>query len=129
MAQVLIVDDHAGARETVAHLLALRGHQSTGAIDGREALSKLLTDRPDVVVLDMRMPRLDGLGLLELLRAYRRWTKLPVILLTGEARPDEIRRARDLGVNHVFHKTTFKPDEFADAVDQCITPKPTTPAH
>jgi CheY-like chemotaxis protein len=120
MAQVLLVDDDLDGREAVARFLALRGHQSTAAWDGREALSKLLTDRPDVMILEMGMPRLDGLGLLELLRAYRHWTKLPVILLTAEATPDEIRRARDLGVSHVFHKTTFKLDELARAVDECV---------
>lgn len=124
MAQVLLVDDHLDGREAVARFLAMRGHQSTAAWDGREALSKLLTDRPDVMILDVRMPRLDGLALLELLRAYRHWTKLPVILLTAEATPDEIRRARDLGVNHIFHKTMYELDELASAVDECVRPQP-----
>jgi CheY-like chemotaxis protein len=129
MAQVLLVDDHLDGREAVARFLAMRGHQSTAAWDGREALSKLLTDRPDVMILDVRMPRLDGIGLLELLRAYRHWTKLPVILLTAEATPDELRKARDLGVSHIFQKGMYELEELVAAVDQCITPKPTTPAH
>ena len=120
MAQVLLVDDHLDGREAVARFLAMRGHQSTAAWDGREALSRLLTDRPDVMILDVRMPRLDGLGLLELLRAYRHWTKLPVILLTAEATPDELRKARDLGVSHVFHKARYNLDELVAAVDECV---------
>ena len=129
MAQVLLVDDHLDGREAVARFLARRGHQSTAAYDGREAMSKLLTDRPDVIILDMRMPRMDGIGLLELLRSYRQWTKLPVILLTAEATPDEIRQARDLGVRHIFRKTQYDLEELSTAVDECVTPPPTRRAH
>jgi CheY-like chemotaxis protein len=125
MAHVLLVDDHLDGREAVARFLDLRGHQSTAAVDGRDAMSKLLTDRPDLIILDMRMPRMDGIGLLELLRSYRQWTDLPVILLTAEATPDEIRQARDLGVRRIFRKTQYNLEELAAAVDECLAPPPT----
>jgi CheY-like chemotaxis protein len=120
MAQVLVVDDHHDGRDVVSRFLRLRGHQPTGAADGQEALSKLLTDRPDVMILDVRMPNLDGLALLEVLRSYLRWTKMPVILLTAEATPEELRKARDLGVNHVFHKAMYDLNELVAAVDECV---------
>ena len=125
MAQVLLVDDHLDSREAVARFLGLRGHEVTAAWDGREALSRLLTDRPDVVVLDVRMPRMDGVGFLQVLRSYVQWKKLPVILLTAEGTPEELRKARELGVNHVFRKADFDLDELCVAVDECVAPPPT----
>jgi CheY-like chemotaxis protein len=83
MARVLVVDDQAEGREALSRFLAIRGHRLTAAANGEEALAKLLTDRPDVMILDVRMPKLDGMGLLEALRSYRRWRRLPVILLAA----------------------------------------------
>jgi CheY-like chemotaxis protein len=124
MAHVLVVDDHDEGREVVSRFLAGRGHRPTGASNGEEALARLLTDRPDLMILDVRMPRLDGVGLLEILRSYLRWHRLPVILLTAEATPDELRRVRDLGVSHVFQKTIYNLCELGSAVDACLTPPP-----
>jgi CheY-like chemotaxis protein len=124
MARVLVVDDQAEGREALSRFLAIRGHRLTSAANGEEALAKLLTDRPDVMILDVRMPKLDGMGLLEALRSYRRWHRLPVILLAAEARPDELRRARDLGVSHIFHQPTCDFRELGTVVDECVISPP-----
>jgi len=120
MAHVLVVDDEGDSREFVSRFLLRMGHRVSGAMDGRDALRKLLSDKPDVIVLDVRMPELDGVGLLEVLRSYLRFHELPVILLSAQARSEEIDRARRMGVRHFFHKASFKLEALSDAVDDAL---------
>jgi two-component system capsular synthesis sensor histidine kinase RcsC len=72
------------------------------------------------MILDVRMPNLDGISLLEILRSHLHWAQFPVILLTAEATPDELRRARDLGVSHIFQKGMYELEELASAVGECV---------
>jgi CheY-like chemotaxis protein len=120
MAHVMVVDDEADGREVVARFLARMGHQVSSAQDGRDALRKLMTDTPDALVLDMRMPGLDGVGLLEVMRAYLRWHDLPVIVVSAHARGDEITRASDMGVRHFLHKANYNLNELAAALDDAL---------
>jgi CheY-like chemotaxis protein len=120
MAHVLVVDDEGDSREFVTRFLIRQGHRVTGAQDGRDALRKLLNDDPDVLVLDMRMPNLNGIGLLEVLRSYLRWQTLPVIVVSAHASGDEINRASAIGVRHFFHKANFKLEALADAIDDVL---------
>jgi CheY-like chemotaxis protein len=120
VAQVLIVDDELDSREAVSRFLVRVGHRVSCADDGQDALKRLLVETPDVMLLDVRMPKLDGVGLLEILRSYLRWSALPVILLTGAATPDEMRRARDMGVCQILHKAQFTLPERGAAIDDCM---------
>ena len=126
MASVLVVEDEGDSREFVARFLERSGHQVTTAQNGREALQRLLNHRADIVVLDIRMPELDGISLLEVLRSYLRWYNLPVIILSAHGTAGEMERARNLGVTHTFHKANFKLTELAAAIDELTGTKPDT---
>jgi CheY-like chemotaxis protein len=117
MAHVLVVDDEGDSVDFVVRFLRRRGHRTTDAPDGQEALRLLLTERPDVVVLDVRMPQMDGISLLEVMRSYLRWHNLPVILVTAHANPKELSAARAMGVQYVFDKAQYKLTELAAAID------------
>jgi DNA-binding response OmpR family regulator len=117
MAHVIVVEDEKDSREFVAQYLKREGHTVSAAVDGQTALRKLLNERADIVVLDVRLPRMDGMGLLEVLRSYLRWNTLPVILVTGQANPEEMKRARDLGVEYIFHKANFELAELGEAIN------------
>ena len=120
MAYVLIVDDEPDSSEFVERFLQREGHRTNCVPNGREALSALINGRPDAMVLDVRMPQMDGIALLEVLRSYLRWTNLPVILLTAHANKDQIDRAKELGVEHVFHKASFTLVELLRAVEDSL---------
>ena len=83
MARVLVVDDARPAREYLELLLAEEGHRSEGAADGVEALLALEAARFDLVIADLRMPRMDGLELIP--RVKHRWPELPMIVVTADA--------------------------------------------
>src|SRR5919202_6150767 len=90
-ARVLVVDDEPDIRQLVAHLLRRAGHEVTEADNGRAALRSLHTSPPDLVVLDVSMPELDGWQTLERIRDL---SDVPVLMLT--ARGDELERVRGL---------------------------------
>src|SRR5690242_9956234 len=102
MAVVLLVDDDADSSEPVLRRLRKAGHRVIYQPNGREALSALTNESPDVVILDARMPEMDGLSFLEVIRCYLRWQTLPVIMLTAYSDGHHMRRAAELGVKKTF---------------------------
>ena len=79
--RVLIVDDEEELAKTIAELLEIRGIQSRTASDSEKALALINSQPPDVVVLDLMMPGIGGLGILKQIKTME--SKIPVILLTG----------------------------------------------
>lgn len=89
MRRVLIVDDHPDARDLLAGYLTSRGFETTEAVDGVDAIDRATEDPPDVVLMDIAMPRLDGVEATAKLKADPRTAKVPVIAVTGQARAQE----------------------------------------
>jgi CheY-like chemotaxis protein len=108
MPYVLIVDDEPDSSEFVSTFLSQHGYKTRCALNGRDALAQLVNQCPDAIVLDVRMPEMDGISLLEVLRSYLRWSTVPVILLTAHATPQQLERAEALGVAKTFQKAQFK---------------------
>ena len=110
MASILIVDDDRDGRDALCKYLQRRGYQVECVADGRDALAAVLARTPDLIVLDLFMPQIDGSGLLEILRSYLRLQSLPVIVLTGLPDSPLVDRARFLKVNSILvkGKTTFE---------------------
>src|SRR2546423_5002396 len=104
VASVLVVDDEIDGSDAVVRYLARAGHMTRCVPNGREALSALANRTPDVVILDLRMPEMDGITFLEVIRCYLRWSYLPVILLTAHQADSTTERAQQLGARRVFHK-------------------------
>jgi DNA-binding response OmpR family regulator len=90
-ARVLVIDDDGDIRALVAGLLDRAGYEVNEASDGRDGLRSVFSDRPDLVVLDVTMPGLDGWATLERIREL---TDVPVLMLT--ARSDELEKVRGL---------------------------------
>jgi PAS domain S-box-containing protein len=84
-ARVLVADDNADMREYLARLLRAAGYQVTAVTDGQAALDAVRAGPPDLVISDVMMPRLDGLGLVAALRAEERTAAVPVLLLSARA--------------------------------------------
>ena len=101
MKLLLIEDD-----EHVAHVLAeaftSQGHATAIRYTGEDGLAYLTRERPDAVVLDVRLPRLNGVAVLQQIRATD--PTLPVIIMTGLATPGEIADVRRLGVTEIIEK-------------------------
>ena len=101
---MLIIDDDKDSRDALAGFLAKRGHIVRCASDGAEALASLGEGAPDAVVLDVRIPGMDGIAILAVMRSYLKWATVPVALFT--AYPDDPRlwHVDQAGVSRVFAK-------------------------
>ena len=108
MSTVMIVDDADLARATLGRLLQREGYQTVLACNGRDALDALDTrPEPDLILLDLNMPDLDGLELLEILHAHPRWQSIPVIMLTAVSDTHTVHRAQQLGAKEYLVKAAF----------------------
>ena len=94
------------------------GHEAECAASGREALESVLARLPDVVILDICMPDLDGPGFLKALRSYLGMQSLPVVVLTGVPDSLLVERARMLGVGSVLVKGSATPQDVLHAVEE-----------
>jgi DNA-binding NarL/FixJ family response regulator len=106
---VLVVEDHDVVRKPLVTLLKHRSYDTREACDGVEALAVLEAGAVDVVLLDLMMPRMDGLALLGRMRADARWGNVPVIIMTGAFDPEVLERARRL-TRHVLTKAAGNPE-------------------
>ncbi len=95
--RVLTVDDSASMRALLRSALTSRGFDVEQAEDGQEALEWLASNEVDVIITDINMPRLDGFGLIEKLRASALHAQRPILVLTTESSPEKKQRARAAG--------------------------------
>lgn len=101
---VLVVDDNEDNRDVFADYLIHAGLRVERAVDGEHALLKILTIMPDVVVMDLAMPIVDGWEATRRIKSHPRTSGIPVIAITGHATPDNLSRARDMGATKVLTK-------------------------
>jgi CheY-like chemotaxis protein len=111
MAKVLAVDDDPDFCEALSRYLAALGHQVTRAGDGRAALKMLLHEEPDLILLDLKMPIMDGVAFVRVARSYIRFRATPILVMTGISDDAILEEMQDYGVSHIFEKAKF---EFAD---------------
>jgi CheY-like chemotaxis protein len=118
MAYILVVEDDADSGNVLVEFLRRAGHEAISLPNGREALGNILKRTPDLIVLDLFMPEMDGAGLLEILRGYLKLQSLPVIVYTGLPDSPAADRARFLKVNAVLVKGRATHLDVVEAVKQ-----------
>ncbi|TAK10977.1 MAG: response regulator [Anaerolineae bacterium] len=102
--RVLVVEDDDATAEMFSEMLVLSGNDVQRAKDGRQAMAALSARRPDLILLDLMMPDLDGLAFLAQLRADVRTHNLPVIVISAKGLPSDIDTAMTAGAVAYFTK-------------------------
>jgi DNA-binding response OmpR family regulator len=103
---VLVVDDEYEIRQLLATMLTMMGYESFMAHDGLDALEKIPEYQPDILILDVMMPRMDGLTLCRRLREEAKTAALPIIMLSGKAHQEAIQEGLQAGANRYLVKPT-----------------------
>jgi DNA-binding response OmpR family regulator len=116
---VLIADDDADILLLVRAVLERSGHEVVGASDGAEALASVRARKPDLVVLDIAMPEVDGLEVLRRLRADPTTSELPVVLLSARAQEADVVRGFAIGAS-AYLKKPFSPRELSEHVAELL---------
>ena len=115
LGRVLVVDDDDVIRQLISVNLELEGFEVSTAVDGQDCLEKVKDIRPDVVTLDIMMPRLDGWEAASRLRADPDTADIKVVLLSARAQEADLARGSRIGVDAYLTKP-FDPDELIDIV-------------
>jgi len=124
MSRILVVDDDADVREGNCRYLEAAGHTVDCVSNGREALAHVINNPPDVVLLDLVMPEMDGPSFLEVVRSYLRLQSLPVVVLTGLDESPLIHRAQTLKVNAVLLKGKASSEDIRKTLEEAVVRAP-----
>lgn len=102
--RVLVVEDEALSRHALCQVLHRCGFFSAGAADGSQALDMVKFFHPQVIIMDLRMPKVDGFEATRRLKADEATASIPVLALTGSTDPEDRRQALDAGVDTFLNK-------------------------
>jgi len=114
--KILILEDEIILSELLKKKLTGEGYTVTTAIDGAEGLKKMKEDIPDLVLLDIVMPNINGIEVLELMRQSDELKTIPVIIISNSGQPVEIDKAQRLGASDWLIKTEFDPQTVVEKV-------------
>jgi chemosensory pili system protein ChpA (sensor histidine kinase/response regulator) len=101
---VMVVDDSLTVRKITGRLLGRHGYNVVTAKDGVDALEQLMELRPDVMLVDIEMPRMDGFELSRNIRADSKLRDIPIIMITSRSADKHRKHAQEIGVNHYLGK-------------------------
>jgi CheY-like chemotaxis protein len=116
---VLVADDDRDVQGLVVFCLERRGYRVLRASDGEEALALALREQPDLALLDVTMPKLDGCEVTRRLRAHAETAEMPVVLLTARVQDDDVERGLAAGATAYVRKP-FSPQELGSRIDLLI---------
>lgn len=106
MPKVIVVDDDKHLREIYKKNLETRGYKAETAVDGLDALEKIGDFNPDIIILDIMMPKMDGIEVLKSLKNNPKFKSKPVLMLTGVSDVDRMKLCLDLGAMGYILKGT-----------------------
>src|SRR5258705_2042725 len=121
MATLLVIEDEAPLRANIARILSAEGYEVITAVDGNEGMQRVREERPDLVICDILMPRVDGFGVLAALRSRPETATIPFIFLTASADKDDLARGLKSGANEYVTKP-FKIAGLLAAVRRLLPP-------
>ena len=102
--KILIVDDNRDSRELVVKVLKSRGYQTIEAVDGEEALEKAVAERPDLILMDRSLPKIDGYEVTSRLKGQEEFKDIPIVALTAHAMRGDREKALEAGCEGYISK-------------------------
>jgi len=122
MAKILVVDDEPDIVEIVTFTLESKGHAVVAAGDGAEGIAKVKKEKPELIILDVMMPKMNGMQVVDYLRNKEEYNHIPIIMLTATTqysrKPDEEWRKK-VGVEDYISKP-FEPLDLVNRVDRVL---------
>ena len=120
MRKILLVEDDRFLRRACEASLRQRGYAVTVAVDGEEALRQMRAEVPDLILLDLLMPKITGVEVLRALRAEAPTREVPVLILSNSSREQDVEEIRGLGVTDYLVKANLSLQELGDRVARIL---------
>ncbi|HEV8601502.1 MAG TPA: response regulator [Patescibacteria group bacterium] len=121
--KILVVEDEAILLTALSEELRQQGFDVVGAKDGVEGVEKVNSERPHLVLLDLVMPKLDGIGALKQMKANPETKDIPVVILTNLSDYDKIAEAMTLGAKDYLVKANYRLEELVDKIKTVLVRK------
>lgn len=118
--KILLIEDEAALQKTIGNSLIERGYEIIGALDGEEGLQLAQETSPDLILLDLILPKKHGLDVLEALRNTEKGKNIPVIILTNIENISDIERAIELGARTYLIKGNYSLQEILEKIEKSI---------
>lgn len=117
--RILVVDDEKDLVETVTLRLNSVGYEVISAYDGPQALQKARKEKPDLIILDLMLPRMDGYKVCGLLKADKRYNKIPIIMFTARAQEEYKKLGEEAGADAYITKP-FEPQALLGKIQELL---------
>lgn len=118
--KILLVEDEELVISLLEKKLTQEGYEMLIARDGEEGLKKMREESPDLILLDIIMPKMGGFEVMEEMNKDKELKKIPVIVISNSGQPVELDRAKKLGARDWLIKTEFDPQEVLDKIKKQI---------
>lgn len=119
MARIMIVEDELDIAENIAALLAAKGHRTSIVPDGADALTRARKELPELILLDVMLPRLSGFDVCKLLRAEPKTAKIKIVMVTGLGRGGDVETAFAAGADDYLIKP-FDSDRLFKKIEKVL---------
>ena len=120
MCTYVVVDDSITVRELERQLLQSKGYEVDVAVDGMDGWNAFRSTPYDLVVSDVDMPRMDGIGLVTLIKTDAQRSRIPVVIVSYKDREEDRLRGLDAGANRYLTKSSFQDDTFLETIVDLI---------
>jgi len=114
--KILIIEDDKFLRELICRKINKEGYDIAEAIDGEEGIKKSAEVMPDLILLDLILPGIDGFGALEKIKENPKTMSIPVVILSNLGQKDEIEKGLKLGASDFLIKAHFTPEEIVEKI-------------
>ena len=109
--KILVVEDDKFLRKVISLKLDREGYEVSEAVDGEKGAEKIKKEKPDLVLLDLILPGIDGFEVLSKVKTDPVLSKIPIIILSNLGQKDDIEKGLKMGANDYLVKARFTPDE------------------
>jgi DNA-binding response OmpR family regulator len=120
MKKILIADEFSFCRQLFSYALKQHGYEVITAGDGLEVIDALKSGVPDLVILESRLPKIDGLAVLRIMRSSADYREVPVFMLTAVENRNQVLQAVQIGVQAYILKSRFDLDAMLSRIRKCI---------
>ncbi|OGI26972.1 MAG: hypothetical protein A2359_04420 [Candidatus Moranbacteria bacterium RIFOXYB1_FULL_43_19] len=105
--KILVIEDDRSLQNALLEIISQEGFESESALDGEEGIAKIKTFKPDLILLDIILPKKDGFEVLEEIKKDETLKNIPVLILTNLEEVDNVQKALDLGATNYMVKSDF----------------------
>jgi len=120
MKKILFIEDESALQKTFGDILKNKGHGVLKALDGESGLRSAQGERPDLILLDLILPKMDGFEVLKELKENEETKNIPVIILTNLEETEDIQKALELGATTYLVKSSYTLEEVVNKIEKAL---------